>query len=131
MSLALANAGIEPREVDVIFADAAGTPERDVLEARAIERVFGDYASEVPVTAPKAMVGRLYAGGASLDVAAAALALRDGVIPPIVNLSQPGTDCDLNFVTGQKQARKIKTALICARGFGGFNSALVLRKPPG
>jgi len=130
MSLALADAGIGPEDVDVIFADAAGTPERDQLEVKAIKDVFGSHATQVSVTAPKTMVGRLYAGGACLDVATALLAMRDGVIPPTLNLDRPANGCDLNFVSGKAQAKEINTVLVNARGFGGFNSALVLRKCP-
>ena len=77
------------------------------------------------------MVGRLYAGGASLDAATALLAMRDGVIPPTINLDQPAADGALQFVTGQAREAPVNTALINARGFGGFNSALVLRKYQG
>jgi act minimal PKS chain-length factor (CLF/KS beta) len=127
MRQAIQNAGISPQEVDVIFADAAGDLEADALEAEAIREVFGSRASEIPVTAPKSMVGRLYAGGASLDVATAALSLRDQVVPPIVNLSEPAKDCKLNFVT-REQRMKIRTALVNGRGYGGFNAAIVLHK---
>jgi minimal PKS chain-length factor (CLF/KS beta) len=131
MALALKDAGAEPQDVDVVFADAFGAPEWDALEAKAIKEVFGPHAARVPVTAPKTMVGRLYAGGASLDVAAALLAIRDACIPPTINLDRPAEGCDLNFVRGKAQAKEIKTVLINARGFGGFNSALVLRKYSG
>jgi minimal PKS chain-length factor (CLF/KS beta) len=128
MTLALREAELQPKDIDVIFADAMGAPEWDAVEAQAIKTVFGSHASQVPVTAPKSMVGRLYAGGASLDVAAALLALRDAVIPPTIYLDEPAPGCDLNFVTGKAQPREINNILINARGFGGFNSALVLRK---
>ncbi len=79
--MALKDAGVGPDDVDVVFADAAGIPEWDLLEAKAIKEVFGKRATDVPVTAPKTMVGRLYAGGAALDVATALLAMRDGRDP--------------------------------------------------
>ena len=126
--LALQEAQLDPRDVDVIFADAFGAPEWDAIEVKAIREVFGNYAAEVPVTAPKTMVGRLYAGGAALDVATALLAIRDNCIPPTINLDRPAKDCKLNFVLGKPQSQAIKNVLINARGFGGFNSALVLRK---
>jgi 3-oxoacyl-(acyl-carrier-protein) synthase len=126
--VALDDAGIGPDDVDVVFADAAGVPEADANEAGAIKQVLGDRASDVPVTAPKTMVGRLYAGGASLDVATALLAMRDGVIPPTINLDEPAEGCELNFVTGSARQAEVRTALVIARGFGGFNSALVLRR---
>ena len=128
MSIALENAGVGPGDVDVIFADAAGVPEDDAIETKAIKEVFGKRASDVPITAPKTMVGRLYAGGAALDVAAALLAMRDGQIPPTVNLDQPANGNDLDFVTGGARKAKVDTALVNARGYGGFNGALVLRR---
>jgi 3-oxoacyl-(acyl-carrier-protein) synthase len=126
--VALDNAGVGPGDIDAIFADAAGEPEADRLEAGAIKEVFGDRAGDVPVTAPKSMVGRLYAGGASLDVATALLAMRDGRLPPTINLDEPAEGCDLRFVTGSAEAAELGTVLVIARGFGGFNSALVLRR---
>jgi 3-oxoacyl-(acyl-carrier-protein) synthase len=128
MEIALKDAGVGPDEVDVVFADGAGTPEADAIEAAAIKEVFGKRGTEVPVTVPKTMVGRLYAGGASLDAATALLSMRDGVIPPTINLDEPAEGCDLNFVTGSAQKADVGTALIAARGYGGFNSALVLRR---
>lgn len=124
MSLALESARMTPDDVDAVFADAAGTLDGDRCEARAIRAVFGDRS--VPVTAPKSMTGRLYAGGAAVDTAAALLAMRDGCLPPIVNLDQPAPDCDLDFVRGSARATPVNTVLINARGFGGFNSALLV-----
>ncbi len=128
MSLALERADVAPEQIDAIFADAAGTPAGDAAEASAIKEVFGNRAADVPVTAPKTMVGRLYAGGAPLDVAAALLSMRDGCLPPTINLDHPADGCDLNFVTGEARDAKLETVLVNARGFGGFNSALVLRR---
>jgi len=125
MRLALERAGIGAGDVGAVFADAAGVPAADRAEAQAIRDVLGD---EVPVTAPKTMVGRLYGGGAPLDVAAAAFAMRDGVLPPTINLDSPAEGCELNFVREAQEAQ-LQTVLVNARGFGGFNSSLVLRKP--
>jgi minimal PKS chain-length factor (CLF/KS beta) len=129
MALALERAGVGPGEVDAVFADAAGTLAGDRAEALAIRRVFGAAAERLPVTAPKSMVGRLYSGAAALDAATAALAIRDGRVPPTVNLDHPAPDCRLRFVTGEPVAAEVRTVLINARGFGGFNAALVLRAP--
>jgi 3-oxoacyl-(acyl-carrier-protein) synthase len=128
MTLALQGAGVGPEDLDVVFADASGTPEGDLAETRALRLALGDQSHQVPVTAPKSMVGRLYAGGASLDVATALLAMRDGVVPPTINVSRPAAGCELNLVMAEPRRMEINTALINARGFGGFNSALVLRK---
>ncbi len=126
ITVALADAGISAADLDVVFADAFGVPAYDTVEVAAIRKALGKRADDVPVTAPKTMVGRLYAGGASLDVAAAALAIRDGVIPPTVNLDHPADGFELDFVT-ETRAAKLANALVIARGYGGFNAALVLR----
>jgi minimal PKS chain-length factor (CLF/KS beta) len=128
MSVALQNAGITPGEVDAVIADAFGVPEIDALEAQAIRSVFGEHAGSMPVLAPKSGVGRLYAGGAALDAAAALLCMRDGALPPIVNLDEPAEGLGLDFVTGSERSAQPATILVNARGFGGFNSALVLRR---
>jgi act minimal PKS chain-length factor (CLF/KS beta) len=120
---ALADAEVSAEEVDVVFADAAAIPELDRIEADAIAAVFGPRA--VPVTAPKTMLGR-HAGGAALDVAAALLAIRDGIIPPTINV-RPAHDCPIDLVTGQSIRKPVNTALVLARGHGGFNSALVVQ----
>jgi len=127
MTVALENAGVSADDVDAVFADAFGVAEWDAAEVTAIRKALGKRADEVPVTAPKTMVGRLYAGGASLDVAAAVLAMRDGVVPPTINLDQPAEGCDLQFVT-ERRAAELATVLVLARGYGGFNAAMVLRR---
>jgi minimal PKS chain-length factor (CLF/KS beta) len=124
---ALRDAGTEPGEVDVVFADAAAVPELDRTEAMAITAVFGAHA--VPVTAPKTMTGRLYAGGAALDVACALLSIQDGVIPPTTNV-RASPDYQIDLVTQQARSAAVHTALVIARGHGGFNSALVVRAVP-
>ncbi|MFC7309485.1 ketosynthase chain-length factor [Streptomyces monticola] len=124
IELALADAGVRPGEIDVVFADAAAIPALDRTEADAITAVFG--AHGVPVTAPKTMTGRLYSGGAPLDLAAAFLAMAEGLIPPTVHVQQE-PDYALDLVTGKARATEVRTALVLARGEGGFNSAMVVR----
>jgi act minimal PKS chain-length factor (CLF/KS beta) len=131
MALALKDAGASPEEVDVIFADGSGTLDLDVLEACSIRGVFGARASRIPVTAPKSMVGRLYAGSAALDVGTCLLAMRDGVIPPTINYSEPAAGCELDIVHSEPRRQPVRTALVAQRGWGGFNSAMVLRKYQG
>ncbi|MEE4545924.1 ketosynthase chain-length factor [Streptomyces sp. V4-01] len=121
---ALRDAGIGPGDVDVVFADAAAIPELDRIEAAALTRTFGPRG--VPVTAPKTMTGRLYSGAAPLDVAAALLSIRDGVIPPTIG-SSLADPYDIDLVVGAPRPAPVRTALVLARGQGGFNSALVVR----
>ncbi|MEU0163411.1 beta-ketoacyl synthase N-terminal-like domain-containing protein [Streptomyces sp. NPDC006261] len=124
--LALADAGQEAGEVDVVFADGAGERTSDRAEAQAIAALFGPYG--VPVTVPKTMTGRLGAGGSSLDLAAALFALRDRVVPPTTGTGRAADDCPLDLVTGRPRALPgMRTALVLARGRGGFNAAAVLR----
>ena len=122
--LALADAGLPLDAVDVVFADAAGVPEADRHEAATIARLFA--GRPVPVTAPKTMTGRLYAGGAALDVAAALLALRDQVVPPTVGVDRLAAGCELNLVRDRPRPARLGTALVLARGHGGFNAAAVI-----
>ncbi|MFF5212014.1 ketosynthase chain-length factor [Streptosporangium sp. NPDC000396] len=129
MELALADAGLRPRDVDVVFADAMGTPQADRAEAEALARLFGPRG--VPVTAPKTMTGRLYAGGGALDVATALLSLRDGVIPPTVGVTDLDEAHRLDLVRDRPRETAPRTALVVARGFGGFNAALVLTRERG
>ncbi|MGE7438169.1 ketosynthase chain-length factor [Kitasatospora sp. NPDC001175] len=124
IELALADAALPPEAVDVVFADAAAVPELDRQEAAAIEAVFGPYG--VPVTAPKTMVGRLYAGGGALDIATALLAMRDSVIPPTTGVLDVPEQYRLDLVLEQPRTARLRTALVLARGRGGHNSAVVL-----
>ncbi len=120
---ALVSAGVGAAEIDVVFADAAAVPQLDRIEADTIAEVFG--ADAVPVTAPKTMTGRLYSGSGPLDLVAGLLAIRDQVIPPTVNVT-PAEQYPIDLVTEARRAR-IRTVLVLARGYPGFNSAIVLR----
>lgn len=126
--LALDDAGAAPDEIDVVFADGAGSIDADAAEARALHAALGARASEVPVTVPKTATGRTYAGGAALDVAAALLSMRDGRIPPTINVERPARDCGLRLVRDRSEPAALHTALVVARGYGGFNSAAIVRR---
>ncbi|MFF3400014.1 ketosynthase chain-length factor [Streptomyces sp. NPDC002659] len=126
IDIALADASIAPGDVDVVFADGAGVPALDRIEAEAITAVFG--VRGVPVTAPKTMTGRLYSGAAPLDLATAFLAMEEGVIPPTVHID-PCPEYVLDLVLNQPRTADVRTALVLARGHGGFNSAMVVRAP--
>ncbi|MGC5031160.1 ketosynthase chain-length factor [Micromonospora sp. DT229] len=128
IELALTDAGVSASEVDVVFADAAGEAHLDHIEAQALVAVFGPHG--VPVTAPKTMTGRLYSGAAPLDLAAAFLAMEEGLIPPTVNVD-PVPDYELDLVVAAPRPAELRTALVVARGHGGFNSAMVVRSDPG
>nr|APD71525.1 type II polyketide synthase 1 [Streptomyces sp.] len=124
IELALKDADSAPEDISVVFADAAAVPELDRAEAEAITKVFGPRG--VPVTAPKTTTGRLYSGAAPLDLAAAFLSIRDGVIPPTAGSTLSST-YELDLVTGAARPAELRSALVLARGQGGFNSAMVVR----
>ncbi|MFD7875756.1 ketosynthase chain-length factor [Streptomyces sp. NPDC059766] len=123
--VALDEARCAPEEVDVVFADAFGTPEADRAEALAIADALGAHGRRVPVTAPKTGIGRAYCGAPVLDVAAAVLAMEHGLVPPTPNVYDPCHDLDL--VTGRARPAQLRTALVVSRGLMGSNAALVLR----
>jgi act minimal PKS chain-length factor (CLF/KS beta) len=123
---ALADAGVGPGDVDVVFADGLGVPANDLAEARVLAEVFGPRA--VPVTVPKTLTGRLYAGGGALDVATALLAMRHGVVPPTTGPTRLAPGCEIDLVQGEPRDTPVRCALVLARGFGGFAAALVLRR---
>ncbi|MGW4572506.1 ketosynthase chain-length factor [Streptomyces tendae] len=126
VELALADAGAQPGDVDVVFADAAGVPDLDRAEAAALTQVFGPHG--VPVSVPKTMTGRLYSGAAPLDLTTALLALRDGIVPATVNVKL-SPEYGMDLVVDRPRRLGLRTALVLARGYGGFNSAVVLRGP--
>ncbi|MEE1940169.1 beta-ketoacyl synthase N-terminal-like domain-containing protein [Streptomyces sp. TRM 70361] len=126
---ALAEAGCAPEEVDVVFADALGTPEADRAEAGALADALGPHAARVPVTAPKAGTGRAYCAASALDAAAAVLALEHGLVPPTPSAGD--VHCELDLVTGRARPAPLRTVLVLSRGLMGANAALVLRRPAG
>jgi minimal PKS chain-length factor (CLF/KS beta) len=128
MCLAIADAGLTPDDVDLVVADGAGSPDLDRLEAQAIHRTFGERAAWVPVTAPQGLLGRLCSGGAPLNVATALLAIRDGLAPPTGNLDNPDPAHRLDLVRGTPRRMPVHVVLVVARGHGGFNSAVVVRR---
>lgn len=128
IELALADAQLSTSDVDVVFADAAGSPDLDRAEAGVLVELFGPHG--VPVAAPKALTGRLYAGGGPLDVVTALLSLRDGIVPPAGEVPAAAAGHQIDLVCETPRKLPLRTALVLARGHGGFNSALVVRVNP-
>jgi act minimal PKS chain-length factor (CLF/KS beta) len=123
---ALADAGITPTDVDVVFADAAGVPWLDRSEAQALREIFG--VRGVPVTAPKALTGRLLSGGGALDVVSALMTIQECVIPPTSGTREVPAEYGIDLVLGMPRPAEVDTALVLARGRWGFNAAVVIRK---
>ncbi|MDQ0748252.1 act minimal PKS chain-length factor (CLF/KS beta) [Streptomyces africanus] len=123
---ALADAHLAPADIDVVFADAAGLPDLDRAEAEALRTVFGPRG--VAVTAPKALTGRMYAGGGPTDLATALLSIRDGVIPASGGTELVPDEYGIDLVTGEPRTKPVSAALVLARGRWGFNSAIVVTR---
>ena len=125
MQIALGHARISPDAVDYINAHATSTDIGDVSETRAIKHVFGEHAYKVPISSTKSMTGHLLGGAGAVEMAACALAIRDGVIPPTINLEHPGEECDLDYTPNVAREKKVRVALNNSFGFGGHNATLV------
>ena len=125
MQLALEHACISPDQVDYINAHATSTDIGDIIETRAIKKVFGDYAHKVSISSTKSMTGHLLGGAGAVEMAACALAIRDSVIPPTINLENPGDECDLDYTANVAREKKVRVAVNNSFGFGGHNATLV------
>jgi 3-oxoacyl-[acyl-carrier-protein] synthase II len=128
MQFALEHAGLSPDDVDYINAHATSTGLGDVAEARAIKTVLGERAKSVSISSTKSMTGHLLGGAGAVEMAACALAIRDGVIPPTINLENPDEECDLDFTAKTAKERTVRVALNNSFGFGGHNATLIARE---
>lgn len=127
MQAALRNAKINPEDVDYINAHGTSTPLGDAIEVRAVKRVFGDHAYKLSMSSTKSAIGHLLGAAGSVESIFCALALRDQVAPPTLNLENPSEGCDLDFVPLVAKERSIKIAVSNSFGFGGTNASLVLK----
>ena len=128
MSLAIADAGLEPEDIDYVNAHGTSTPANDSNETSAIKTALGDRAKQIPVSSTKSMTGHLLGGSGGIEAVAAVLALRHGVIPPTINHQNPDPACDLDIVPNQAREQIISTALSNSFGFGGHNVCLAFRR---
>ena len=124
MKIALDHAKVSPTDVDYINAHATSTGLGDISETKAIKKVFGDQ-TKVSISATKSMTGHLLGGAGAVEMAACALAIRDGIIPPTINLEHPDELCDLDYTANKAKQKKVRVALNNSFGFGGHNATLV------
>src|SRR5215471_18177694 len=126
MKLALEHAKVSAQDVDHINAHATSTGLGDIAETKAIKIVFGEeLAKKIPISATKSMTGHLLGGAGAVEMAACALAIRDGIVPPTINLEHPDELCDLDYVPNKAREKKVRVALNNSFGFGGHNATLV------
>jgi 3-oxoacyl-[acyl-carrier-protein] synthase II len=128
MRLALEDAGLNPEDIDYINAHGTSTKVNDSVETLALKLALGDHALRVPVSSTKSMTGHLIAAGGVVEAIACLLAIRDGVVPPTVNLDHPDEDCDLDYVPHAARDRAVDVAMSNSFGFGGQNTTLVFRR---
>ena len=131
MRNAVEDAGVSLSDVDYINSHGTSTPVGDVIESRAMERLFGDDAKKLAVSSTKSMTGHLLGGAGGLEAGIAALAVRDQVAPPTINLDQPGPGCNLDYVPNKARSMEIEYSLSNSFGFGGTNGALLFRRYSG
>ena len=125
MRLALRQANLEPEEIDYINAHGTSTRLNDVIETRAIKSVFGKHAYKVPISSPKSMLGHAIGAAGAIEAVLSVLAIRDGIIPPTINLENPDPECDLDYVPAVGRQQKVRAVISNSFGFGGHNAALV------
>jgi len=130
MRLALHKAGMQARDIDHISAHGTGTALNDATETKAIKTVFGEHAYRLAISATKSMLGHLLGAAGAVAALAACLTLRDGIIPPTINLDQPDPECDLDYVPRVARRQPVRAAMINGFGFGGQNAVVILRQPP-
>lgn len=128
MLLALKDGGINPEQVDYINAHGTSTPAGDIAETHGVKRAFGDHAYKLAVSSTKSMTGHMLGAAGSVEAVFTALAIRDQVAPPTINLENPDPDCDLDYVPNTAREMKIDVAISNSFGFGGTNGTLVFRR---
>jgi len=129
MAAALKDAGLMAEDVDYINAHGTSTPAGDRSETAAIKAVFGDHARRLAVSSTKSMTGHLLGAAGGVEAVISVLAIRDGLVPPTINLETPDPECDLDYVPHTARKADVKVALSNSFGFGGHNATLIFRKP--
>lgn len=129
ITTALARSGVKREEVDYVCAHGTSTPANDRTETAAIRAAYGAAADELAVSSPKSMVGHLIGAAGALGVMVCALAIRDQIVPPTINLQTPDPECDLDYVANTARAMPVQVAVTNAFGFGGQNCVAVLTAP--
>jgi len=127
MRAALKRAGMDPSEIDYVNAHGTSTPLGDEIELGAVKRLFGDAASEISMSSTKSAIGHLLGAAGAVEAIYSILAIRDGVVPPTLNLDNPSEGCDIDLVPHQAKERPVGAALSNSFGFGGTNASLVFK----
>ncbi|MDG4656661.1 beta-ketoacyl-ACP synthase II [Ectobacillus antri] len=128
MRQALADAGLQPEDVDYINAHGTSTEANEKYETMAIKEVFGEHAYKVAVSSTKSMTGHLLGAAGAVEAIFSVKAIEDGIIPPTINYETPDPECDLDYVPNVARRQEVRAVLSNSLGFGGHNAALVFKK---
>jgi 3-oxoacyl-[acyl-carrier-protein] synthase II len=128
MRQALRDAHLNPEDIDYINAHGTSTPAGDVAETQALKSVFSDYAYKVAVSSTKSMTGHMLGAAGGIEAIFSVLALRDQVAPPTINLDNPDSECDLDFIPHHAREMRIQYVMSNSFGFGGTNGTVIFKK---
>jgi 3-oxoacyl-[acyl-carrier-protein] synthase II len=128
MRMSLADAGINPDQVDYINAHGTSTPLGDVAETKAIKAVFGPHARKLAVSSTKSAIGHTLGASGGIEAIACVQALRHNTLPPTINLFEPDVECDLDYVPNTARDARLNIVLNNSFGFGGHNACLLLKR---
>ena len=128
MQAAIQDAGLNPADVDYVNAHGTSTPLGDVAETKAVKRVFGEHASSLAVSSTKSTTGHLLGAAGAVEAVFSVMALHEQVIPPTINLENPGEGCDLDYVPGSARDASLNAVISNSFGFGGTNGSLLFKR---
>ena len=128
MKWAIEDAKLVPENVDYINAHGTSTPLNDKFETIAMKRMYGDHAYNLKISSTKSMTGHLLGAAGGIEAAFSVLAIKEGIIPPTINIDDPDPDCDLNYVPNTSLKQEVNVAMSNSLGFGGHNASLVFKR---
>lgn len=128
MGLTLKDAGAVPEDVDYVNAHGTSTKQGDEIETEAIRKVFGKHADKLAVSSTKSMTGHLLGAAGGVESVISVLAIRDGIMPPTINLDEPDEGCDLDYIPNKARKGEVNVVLTNSFGFGGTNACLLFKK---
>ena len=128
MKWAIEDAGITPDKVDYINAHGTSTPLNDKYETIAMKRMYGDHAYKLAISSTKSMTGHLLGAAGGIEAAFTVLTIKNGIVPPTINIDNPDPDCDLNYIPNTAKKQPVNVAMSNSLGFGGHNASLVFER---
>jgi 3-oxoacyl-[acyl-carrier-protein] synthase II len=128
MKMAIASAGLQPRDIDYINAHGTSTPLGDKAETKAVKTIFGDHAYDVSISSTKSQLGHSLGASGGIELVLSTKAILAGTVPPTINLDTPDPDCDLDYTPNTPRQREITYAMSNSFGFGGHNASIIIKK---